>query len=158
MDFPRVLRFPVPLDKGNEGSGDEIAGCNELFSFCAWPEQKICFRYAVVVAPVVVLKVSIDRLNTSASLYRIAPCLKNEVCVFGLFVVVVSVDWLFLSLQSGHIVAHHVFAIVAHAFAPNGSYCRSRLKNEVCIFGLFIVAVSCRLFLSLQTGHIVAHA
>ena len=24
-DFPRVLRFPVPLDKGNEGSGDEIA-------------------------------------------------------------------------------------------------------------------------------------
>ena len=23
-DFPRVLRFPVPLDKGNEGSGDEI--------------------------------------------------------------------------------------------------------------------------------------
>ena len=34
------------------------AGCNQLFSFCAWPEQKICFRYAVVVAPVVVLKVS----------------------------------------------------------------------------------------------------
>ena len=25
MDFPRVVRFPVPLDKGNEGSGDEIA-------------------------------------------------------------------------------------------------------------------------------------
>ena len=24
-DFPRVLRFPVSLDKGNEGSGDEIA-------------------------------------------------------------------------------------------------------------------------------------
>ena len=24
-DFPRVLRFPVPLDKGNEGFGDEIA-------------------------------------------------------------------------------------------------------------------------------------
>ena len=23
-DFPRVLRFPVPLDKGNEDSGDEI--------------------------------------------------------------------------------------------------------------------------------------
>ena len=23
-DFPRVLRFPVPQDKGNEGSGDEI--------------------------------------------------------------------------------------------------------------------------------------
>ena len=34
------------------------AGCNQLFSFCAGPEQKICFRYAVVVAPVVVLKVS----------------------------------------------------------------------------------------------------
>ena len=34
------------------------ADCNQLFSFCAWPEQKICFRYAVVVAPVVVLKVS----------------------------------------------------------------------------------------------------
>ena len=37
------------------------AGCNQLFSFCAWPEQKICFRYAVVVAPVVVLKVSSNR-------------------------------------------------------------------------------------------------
>ena len=24
-DLPRGLRFPVPLDKGNEGSGDEIA-------------------------------------------------------------------------------------------------------------------------------------
>ena len=23
-DFPRVLRFPVPLDKGNGGSGNEI--------------------------------------------------------------------------------------------------------------------------------------
>ena len=23
-DLPRVLRFPVPLDKGNEGSGDKI--------------------------------------------------------------------------------------------------------------------------------------
>ena len=35
------------------------ADYNQLFSFCAWPEQKMCFRYAVVVAPVVVLKVSI---------------------------------------------------------------------------------------------------
>ena len=24
------------------------ADCHQLFSFCAWPEQKICFRYAVV--------------------------------------------------------------------------------------------------------------
>ena len=24
MDFPRVVRFPVPLDKGNDCSGDEI--------------------------------------------------------------------------------------------------------------------------------------
>ena len=31
------------------------ADCNQLFSFCAWPEQEMCFRYAVVVAPVVVL-------------------------------------------------------------------------------------------------------
>ena len=45
--------------------------------------------------------------------------LKNEVCVFGLFVVAVSVDWLFLSLQTGHIVAHAAFAIVAHVFGPN---------------------------------------
>ena len=34
------------------------ADSNQLFSLRAWPEQKICFRYAVVVAPVVVLKVS----------------------------------------------------------------------------------------------------
>ena len=53
-----------------------------------------------------------------------------------------------LSLQTGHIVAHAVFAIVAQAFAPNGPYCRSCLKNEVCIFGLFIVAVSRRLIIS----------
>ena len=39
-DFPRVLRFPVPLDKGNEGSGDEIAvtgvlgGVKSLQSIC----------------------------------------------------------------------------------------------------------------------------
>ena len=39
-----------------------------------------------------VLKLSIDRLNTSASLHRIAPCLKNEVYMSGLFVVAVSVD------------------------------------------------------------------
>ena len=25
MLFPIAVRFPVPLDKGNEGSGDEIA-------------------------------------------------------------------------------------------------------------------------------------
>ena len=25
MDFPRAVRFPVPLDKGNDCSGDEIA-------------------------------------------------------------------------------------------------------------------------------------
>ena len=36
------------------------AGDIQLFSFGAWPEQKISFRYAVVVASVVVLKVSID--------------------------------------------------------------------------------------------------
>ena len=24
MDFPRVVRFPVPVDKGNGGSVDEI--------------------------------------------------------------------------------------------------------------------------------------
>ena len=34
------------------------------YSVCAWPEQKICFRYAVVVAPVVVLKVSIAKATT----------------------------------------------------------------------------------------------
>ena len=28
------------------------------------------------------------------------------------------------------------------SFVSNGSYCRSRLKNEVCVFGLFFVAVS----------------
>ena len=34
------------------------ADCSQLFRFCAWPERKINFRYAVVVPPVLVLKVS----------------------------------------------------------------------------------------------------
>ena len=29
MVFPRVVRFPVPLDKGNEGSGDEIGSLED---------------------------------------------------------------------------------------------------------------------------------
>ena len=56
-------RFPT-AGQGERSSGNEIgttADCNQLFSFCAWPEQKMCFRYAVVVAPVVVLKVSSRR-------------------------------------------------------------------------------------------------
>jgi len=35
-----------------------MADCNQLFRFCAWLGQKINFRYAVGVAPILVLKVS----------------------------------------------------------------------------------------------------
>ena len=31
MDFPRAVRFPVPLDKGNDCSGDEIV-CSSVKS------------------------------------------------------------------------------------------------------------------------------
>ena len=43
------------------------ADCNQLFRFCAWPERKINFRYAVVVPPIVVLnyKVSFVRATTT---------------------------------------------------------------------------------------------
>ena len=49
-DFPRVLRFPVPLDKGNEGSGDEIvtnrrlgstAHASLMHAYDTWNSQKL---------------------------------------------------------------------------------------------------------------------
>ena len=46
-DFPRVLRFPVPQDKGNVGSGDEIGAPLEtsgsLKTYCAisFPEPSL---------------------------------------------------------------------------------------------------------------------
>ena len=36
MDFPRVVRFPVPLDKGNDCSGNEIA--KVLTAIYSYPE------------------------------------------------------------------------------------------------------------------------
>ena len=43
-DFPRVLRFPVPLDKGNEGSRDEIGEPFTLGSETAQCGLEIIFK------------------------------------------------------------------------------------------------------------------
>ena len=55
-----------------------MADCNQLFRFCAWPERKINFRYAVVVPPVVVLKVSINTVQRDLITVNTRQLIKNS--------------------------------------------------------------------------------
>ena len=62
-------KLPAQRENSENGVVDvtTTGDCRQLLSFCAWLNQKMDFRYAVLVSPVLVLKVSISLWRRSSS-------------------------------------------------------------------------------------------